>query len=73
MFNDGLPTINLSGENQDGDPNPDTGIARRVILNANMNNVTSRTLTIYKITPGNNAGVGLNDTTIAETSTGVTM
>ena len=69
FINDGLPTINLSGENQDGDPNPDTGIARRVILNAGMNNVTSRTLTIYKITPGNNAGVALNDTTIAETST----
>ena len=34
-----------------------------------MNNVTSRTLTIYKITPGNNAGVRLNDTTIALTST----
>ena len=32
FINDGLPTINLSGENQDGDPNPDTGIARRVIL-----------------------------------------
>ena len=66
----GLPTINLSGENQDGDPDPDTGIARRVILNANMRNITSRTLTIYKITPGNNAGVGLNDSTIALTSTG---
>ena len=52
FINDGLPTINLSGENQDGDPDPDTGIARRVILNAGMNNVTSRTLTIYKITPG---------------------
>ena len=49
---------------------PDTGIARHVILNADMANVTSRTLTIYKITPGNNAGVGLNDSTIAQSSTG---
>jgi len=61
--NSGLPTINLAGSNGDADPN--TGIARQVILNANMANVTSRTLTIYKITPGNNAGVGLNDDTIA--------
>ena len=66
--NTGLPTINLAGDN--GDADPDTGIARQVILNADMANVTSRTLTIYKITPGNNAGVGLNDSTIAETSTG---
>ena len=61
--NSGLPTINLAGSNGDADPN--TGIARQVILNADMANVTSRTLTIYKITPGNNAGVGLNDDTIA--------
>ena len=66
--NTGLPTINLAGSN--GDADPDTGIARQVILNADMANVTSRTLTIYKITPGNNAGVGLNDSTIAQSSTG---
>ena len=65
--NSGLPTVNLSGTTggNQGDPDPDTGIARQVILNADMANVTSRTLTIYKITPGNNAGVGLNDDTIA--------
>ena len=69
--NSGLPTVNLSGTTggNQGDPDPDTGISRRVILNSVINNVTSRTLTIYKITPGNNAGVALNDTTIALTST----
>ena len=67
--NTGLPTINLAGSN--GDADPDTGIARQVILNADMANVTSRTLTIYKITPGNNAGVGLNDGAIVTASEGL--
>ena len=66
--NDGLPTINLAGTN--GDIDPDTGIARQVILNAAMANITSKSLTVYKITPGTNDGRSLNDNSVALSSTG---
>ena len=63
--NSGLPTINLTGN-----PDPDTGVQTRVFLNANMVNVTSRTLTIYKITPGTNSQFALNDDAIVTASEG---
>ena len=63
--NSGLPTINLTGN-----PDPDTGVQTRVFLNANMVNVTSRTLTIYKITPGTNSQFALNDDAIVSASEG---
>ena len=63
--NSGLPTINLTGN-----PDPDTGVETQVFLNANMANVTSRTLTIYKITPGTNSQFALNDDAIVTASEG---
>ena len=63
--NSGLPTINLTGN-----PDSDTGVETQVFLNANMANVTSRTLTIYKITPGTNSQFALNDDAIVTASEG---
>ena len=52
--NTGLPTAELTGNlNSDGLPT-------QIILNCAMNNITSKRVTVYKITPEGNEGVGLN-------------
>ena len=56
-----IPTTNLE---LTGDLN-DEVYQHRVRLNCAMNNVTSKTVTIYKITPSGNEGVGLNSGTVA--------
>jgi hypothetical protein len=62
--NTGLPTTELTGNlNTDGLPT-------QIILNCPMNNVTSKTITIYKITPEGNEGVGLNLNVIQNDSSG---
>jgi len=62
--NTGLPTTELTGNlNTDGLPT-------QIILNCSMNNVTSKRITIYKITPEGNEGVGLNSGVIQDDSSG---
>ena len=51
----GLPTVNFEGQTDDN-----TGLPTLIRLNCAMNNVTSKKVTIYKITPTENTGLGLN-------------
>ena len=62
--NTGLPTTELTGNlNSDGLPT-------QIILNCSMNNITSKKITIYKISPEGNEGVGLNSNVVQVDSSG---
>ena len=62
--NTGLPTTELTGNlNTDGLPT-------QIILNCSMNNITSKRITIYKISPEGNEGVGLNSNVVQVDSSG---
>ena len=62
--NTGLPTTELTGNlNSDGLPT-------QIILNCSMNNITSKRITIYKISPEGNEGVGLNSNVVQVDSSG---
>ena len=58
--NTGLPTIELTGNLND------EGLPTQIILNCAMNNVTSKTVSVYKVTPEGNIGVALNTNSIVQ-------
>ena len=62
-----LPSAQLNGSGQIDS----TGIAQHIQVNCPMVNVTSKLVTIYKITPGQNIGVSLTDENIQRNSSNV--
>ena len=60
--NTGLPTIELTGDLND------EGLPTQIILNCGMNNVTSKSVSVYKVTPEGNIGVALNADSVVQPS-----